>query len=305
MKDLLISHIDLDGISPNVLLTLTRRKFDYKNIEISDIDKTFDDLFKKDLSKYENIYICDLTLTKHAHELIQNSNLNNIKVFDHHASHLYAKDYDYTDIRVEINGIKTCGTELFYLYLKNKYKELNKPNIKDYVEVVRQLDTYDFTDELRAQNLSSLHDILGHTEFTKTIVKRLKKDKKEFEYTTFENRLFKLERNRINRYMQNKDLEMKRYTIHGKKCGVVFAETNKSELGNYLSAKYPELDLIIIFNTCKSVSYRTKRDDVDLNDFAAIYGGGGHVKASGSKISDEDRKHIIEYYFKEVKEDTK
>ena len=304
MKDLLISHVDLDGISPNILLSLTNRKFDYKNIEITDVDKTFDDLFKKDLSKYENIYICDLTLTEHAHELIQNSNLNNIKVFDHHASHEYATTYDYTDIRVTINGKKTCGTELFYLYLKKKYKELNKDNIKDYVEVVRQLDTYDFTDELRAQNLSSLHDLLGHSEFVKTIVKRLKKDKKEFEFTVFEKRLFKIERNRINRYMQNKDLEMKRYIIEGKKCGVVFAESNKSELGNYLSKMHPDLDLIILFNAAKSVSYRTKKDDVDLNKFAAIYGGGGHVKASGSKITDEDRKKIIELYFKKVKEDT-
>ena len=32
MKDLLISHVDLDGISPNILMSLTGRKFEYKNI---------------------------------------------------------------------------------------------------------------------------------------------------------------------------------------------------------------------------------------------------------------------------------
>ena len=57
MKDLLISHVDLDGVSPNVLMNLTGRKFDYKNIEIMDVDKTLDELYKNNLYKYENNYI--------------------------------------------------------------------------------------------------------------------------------------------------------------------------------------------------------------------------------------------------------
>ena len=305
MKDLLISHVDLDGISPNILLTLADRKFEYKNIEISEVDKTFDEYFKKDLKKYENIYIVDLTITEHAHDLIQKSNLKNIYVFDHHAAHEFAADYDYTDIRVEINGVKTCGTELFYLFLKKKYKELNKPNIADYVDVVTQLDTYTFKDEMKAQNLNTLHDLLGHQEFVKTIVRRLKKDKKTFEFTQFENKLFKIQRNKIDRYIQNKETEMKRYIIDGHKCGVVFAESNKSELGNYLSAKNPDLEFIIMCDASSRMSYRTKRDDVDLNAFASNYSGGGHKKASGSKFNDEDRFKVIKEYYKDVKEDTK
>lgn len=303
MKDLLISHVDLDGISPNVLLTLTGRKFDYKNIDIKDIDTTFDELFTKDIKKYENIYICDLTLTEHAYELINASGLTNIKVFDHHKSHLFANEYSYVTVKVDIDGIKTCGTELFYLYLKDIYKELNKNCIKEFVDLVRQLDTYCFKDEESAQNLSSLHDLLGHKEFVKTIVKRLKKDKEHFEFSSFEKRLFKIERNKINRYMNNKDSEMMRYTIDGKKCGVVFAESNKSETGNYLSNKYPELDLIVLLDASSRISYRTSRNDVDLNEFTSNYGGGGHAKAAGSKFDDEDRKKIIENYFKKVKID--
>ena len=304
MKDLLISHIDLDGVSPNVLLSLTNRKFEYKNIELSDVDKTFDEYFKKDLKKYENIYIVDLTLTEHAHELIQQSKLNNIHVFDHHASHEFAVNYDYTDIRVEINVKKTCGTELFYLYLKKKYKELNKPNIEDYVDLVTQLDTYTFKDETKAQNLNTLHDLLGHQEFIKTITRRLKKNNKTFEFTQFENKLFKIQRNKIDRYIQNKESEMKKFIIDGHKCGVVFAETNKSELGNYLSGKNPDLDLIVLCDASSRFSLRTKKDDVDLNVFASHYSGGGHKKAAGIMFSDEDRKKIIENFFKEVKEDT-
>ena len=94
---------------------------------------------------------------------------------------------------------------------------------------------------------------------------------------------------------------MKRYIIDGKKCGVVFAETNKSELGNYLSNKYTELDLIVLINAANSISYRTTKDDVDVSVFASNYQGGGHAKASGSGITDEQREQIIKLYFKEVK----
>ena len=157
---------------------------------------------------------------------------------------------------------------------------------------------------MKAQNLNTLHDLLGHQDFIKTIVRRLKKDKQTFEFTQFENKLFKIQRNKIDRYLQNKESEMKKYIIDGHKCGVVFAESNKSELGNYLSAKNPDLELIIMCDASSRMSYRTKRDDVDLNEFASHYSGGGHKKASGSKFNDEDRKKVIENYFKEVKEDT-
>ena len=237
------------------------------------------------------------------YELINNSGLKNIKVFDHHVSHYFAKDYEYTDIRCDIDGIKTCGTELFYLYLKKKYKELDKTNIKEYVDLVRQLDTYTFIDEESAQNLNNLHDLLGHKEFVSAMTKRLKKDKPHFEFTQFEKRFFKVERNKINRYMNSKDSEMKRYIIDGKKCGVVFAESNKSETGNYLSNKYPELDLIILLDASSRISYRTTKEDVDLNEFTSNYGGGGHKKAAGSKFDDKDRQKIIEGYFKKVKID--
>ena len=41
MKDLLITHTDLDGISPIILMNLTKRKFDFKSIEINEIESTF------------------------------------------------------------------------------------------------------------------------------------------------------------------------------------------------------------------------------------------------------------------------
>ena len=300
MKDLLISHTDLDGISPIILYSLTGNKFDYKNIEIADIMDTFKELFDTNIKEYRNIYITDLSLPEEAYEMIDQSGLKNVKVFDHHKSHLFANIHDYVDVVIDYDGVQTCATEIFYKFLASQYKELNKPIIKDYVRMVRELDTYNFTSDMPKQ-LDSLRDTYGKTEFMKTIIRRLKGKKDKVEFTTFEKRLVKIQSAEIQRYMLKKEKKMFRLEINKKKCGVVFAETNKSELGNYLSNKYPELDLIVLIDASSRISYRTSRDDVDVAEFAEIYGGGGHKRASGSILTEEDQLAIIDYYFKNVK----
>lgn len=299
--DLLITHTDLDGISPIILYNLTNEEFEYKSIEINEVDETFDELFNNDYQKYKNIYVTDLSLTEHVYEMIDKLNLNNILVFDHHASHLFANTHKYVNVVIDYDGIQTCGTEIFYKFLLNKYKELNKTNIKEYVDMVRELDTYHFTSEL-PREIDFIRSVLGRSEFIKSITKRLKKDKEHFELTAFEKRYVKLKHEEQKRYMNKREENMFRYLIDGYKCGIVFAESYKSDLGNYLSNNHPELDLIIIIDAGKSISYRTAKDDIPVNAFAEKYTGGGHQKASGSKFDNNDRINIINSYFDNPKE---
>lgn len=298
-KDLLITHTDLDGISPIILLNLTNRKFEYKNIEIHEVNDTFNELFASDLSIYENIYVTDLTLTEEVYKQIKEKELT-VKVFDHHETHLFAESYPNVTVKVNLNGRQTCGTELFFEYLKTLYPELNKPIVADYVEQVRQLDTFTFESDL-PRHIETIRETIGKLDFIKSFTKRLKKDKEHIELTAFEKRFVKLKAEELLRYMQKKENKMFRYNIDGKICGVVFSENNKSELGNYLSNKYPELDLIILIDASSRISYRTSRDDVAVNEFASTYGGGGHRKASGSSFDDEMRKKVIELYYNDAK----
>lgn len=300
MKDLLITHTDLDGISPIILMNLTEREFDFKSIEINDIETTFQELLTTDLSIYEHIYITDLTLPESVYEEIKS--MNNVLVFDHHETHLYATKYKFATIKVTEFGRPTCGTELFYNYLKDIYPKLDTPLIKEYVDLVRQIDTWDFTNLVFAKQVGALPIIYGKKEFVKSITKRLKKDKEHFELTTFEKRYLKIKKEEENNFIENKNKQMVKYLIEGRKCGVVFASNcNKSELGNVLSNNHPELDLIIIIDPTKAVSYRTSRDDVRVNDFATIFGGGGHQKAAGSSFTDEMRDNIVKNYYKNAK----
>lgn len=300
MKDLLITHTDLDGLSPIILMNLTERKFEFKSIEIGEISETFNELFKTKLTDYENIYITDLTVPEDIYETLKN--LNNVKVFDHHETHLYGTKYSFTTIKVNEFNRPTCGTELFYNYLKEKYPQLNTPLIKDYVDLVRQIDTWDFTNMTLAKQLGDLPIIYGKKEFIKLLTKRLKKNKNAFELTAFEKRYLKIKEIEETNFIEKKDKQLVKYLIEGKKCGVVFASNcNKSELGNVLSKNHPELDLIIIIDTTKAISYRTYKDDVRVNDFASLFGGGGHPKASGSSFDDDCRDNIVKNYYKNVK----
>lgn len=301
MKTLLITHVDLDGISPIILLNLTNIDFEYKTIEISDIEDTFNLLFENNLKEtYKNIYICDLTIPQEIYDKLDELEID-YHVFDHHASHLYALNNKNATIITNYDGVLTCGTEIFYKYLITQYKELDKPIIKEYVSLVRELDTFTFTSDA-GRDLDIIREAIGKLKFIQTMTRRLKSNKKEFTFTSFEKRFTRLKKEELQRFMEKKETKMLTYIIQDKKCGIVFSENNKSELGNYLSSKHPELDLIILIDASSRISYRTTHDDVSVNTFAQTYGGGGHPKASGSRFNDDDRKKIILDYFEDAKE---
>lgn len=300
MKTLLISHTDLDGISCNLLLDLAGIKYDYYNVEVSEVADTLNAIFNNKDTTYDQIYIADLTVSKSDYTRLQESGINYL-VFDHHRTHLYAKNFKNANIKVNEFGHLTCATELFYNYLKELYPNINTPLIASYVELVRQIDTYTMEND-DPRDLSTLLFIYGKTTFLKKMKTRLKKEKESFTFTTFEKKYLSIQNAEFDAYCLRKEKELLFYEIKGYICGVVFCEnTDKSELGHRLSKKHPELDLIILINPSRSISYRTERDDIDVSKFASYFGGGGHMKASGSDFINKNREDIIKSYYKDVK----
>lgn len=300
MKTLLISHTDLDGISCNLLLDIAGIKYDYYNVEVSEVTNTLNEILNNKDAKYEQIYIADLTVSESDYKRLQESG-SNYQVFDHHRTHLYAKNFKNASIKINAFGHLTCATELFYNHLKELYPSINTPLIASYVELVRQIDTYTMESE-EPRDLGTLLFIYGKTTFLKKMKTRLKKEKETFTFTSFEKRYLSIQNAEFNSYCLRKEKELLFYEIKGYKCGVVFYEnTDKSELGHRLSKKHPELDLIILINPSKSISYRTERDNIDVSKFASLFGGGGHMKASGSDFIKENREDIIKSYYKDVK----
>lgn len=306
MKTLLLTHkADPDGISPIIFLKMLGTNFDYILLNANDIiPKVQEIINNKSYLNYDEIIITDLTLDKSTCDLIMNTgNSQRFKLFDHHAFNLVANDYPFgTAISTNSEGINECATSLLYKYLANAYPTIfDKPSVREYTELVRLSDTWDWakTNNLQAKKLNDLHDILGRDNYIEYYSKFLKENN-EFFFTKEQEYLLEIEQGRIQRYLEETEKTMFHATIQGKKCGIVFAEQNRSLLGNYLASKYSYcIDFVVIINMQQGISFRCNKDEINVAEIASIYGGGGHVKASGAPMDNSLKKEVIKLILKD------
>ena len=293
MKDLIISHIkDIDGVSPLILLNVLGINYDYKLLDVYEVEAYLDELLKTDLSIYNNIYITDLTVPEASYKLINESNYKNkFKVFDHHKTHLYASNLDFVTI-----DINECGTTLFYNYLKTIGLKETK-TIKEYVSSVKNLDLWLFEqnkDEV-APKLGNLFDFYGVLRYITEFTKHLKEDKC-FKFNEFEEKILEILNDEEKRYIDKRELRMTVCKYGDYNVGIVFAEKYRSEIGNELLNRNKNLDFIVIINLNGGISLRSR--EVDVSVIASKFNGGGHKLAAGIGISDEIKKDIISLIFK-------
>ncbi len=293
MKDLIISHVaDIDGVSPVILMKLCKINFDFELKEIYEVDEFVCELIKEDLSMYKNIYITDLTILESTYQKINESIYKEkFKVFDHHKTHTYACKYNYVTI-----NINECATSIFYKYLKKKYKF--KKQVSEYVEHVKNLDLWLFEEknDTYAKKLGDLFSIYGKKRYIEEMYKKLKARKK-FKLSKFEEEILSLEQDRVDRHILNKEKELITIKYENYLGGLVFNSNYRSELGNTLSKRHPELDFIVMINMSGGMSFRTDKD-IDISVIAKKLNGGGHAKACGAPIKLEDKINLIKTLFK-------
>ncbi len=297
-KILLISHVaDEDGITPVILAKLVYKEVDTILINPGEVDENL----IPNLDKYNLIYITDLSITENLAEKIEEEYKNNIKLFDHHITALPLNKYSFAKVVSEKDGRKESGTTLFYEYLLSISDSaiLRKESTKGLVEQVRLVDTYDFKteEEKEALNLDYLFAILGRENYITYFTDYIKNND-EFSYTEKEMFLIKLQKDKVDNYIAQKEKEVIFANVDNHKVAIVYAEENRSLLGNYLTEKY-DIDFAIIINVSKGISYRGK-GKVDLSVFASNYGGGGHKNASGSKIPTTLLEETTKKLFKKV-----
>lgn len=299
-KLLLITHIaDEDGITPVILSKLV-----YKNVNVILTNpQEVDTYVKENITKYDIIHITDLSITEnYAKEIEQNEKYKNkIKIFDHHETALNLNRYSFAEVIVEENGKKECGASLYYKYLLkiSKSKILRKNSTKGLIEQVRLVDTYDFKNEKEktALNLDYLFSILGRENYIDYFTKYIKENE-NFTYTEKEKYLIKLQKDKVDNYIKQKEKEIIFANVDNHKVAIVYAESNRSLLGSKIVEKY-DVDFAIIINISRSISYRGK-GKVDLSKFAQIYSGGGHKDASGSPLPKDILEEITKKLFKKV-----
>lgn len=304
---LLLSHIaDLDGITPIILLNLINEEFDYELFEVNEVSNFIIDNLNSDyFDKYDNVFITDLGITKECAEKIINSKYKEkFKVFDHHETNNYLNEYDFAKVIEEVNGFKECGTTIFFNYLVNTNKSiLTKPSILNFVELVRENDTWQFT-ELKedAMNLNALFSFYGKETFIEIYTEFLKNND-NFYFNKIELTILKSLNREKEEYLEKMKESIIFRTIDGYNVGIVFAEKYASSLGNYLATIYHErIDFVCIINLNRHISLRGIKEDKPVNKFATIYGGGGHPLASGMPYPSDLKDKIIDYIFGEKNE---
>lgn len=306
--NLLLTHTDPDGVTPIILLNLIGEEFEYIKLEPTTISNFVSEKLDTDyFNKYKNIFIVDLGVNKECAEKINNSKYSDIfKIIDHHESNKFLNEYKFASVVDEVNGFKECGTSLFYNYLIDNYKNpiLSKRSVITFVELVREKDTWQFTElEEDAHNLSSLFSFYGPDEYVNIYTKFLN-DNDEFYFNEYELITLKSLNREKDEYLEAQKDKVIFKKINDYKVGIVFAERHRSSLGNYLARLYKEeADIICIINLNEHISIRGIKESKPTNKFAEIYGGGGHILSSGMPYPSDLKNKIIEYIFGENNED--
>ena len=304
---LLLSHIaDLDGVTPVILLNLLEEQFEYELFEVNELSNFIEERIDEDyFDKYETIYITDLGITKECADIIVNSKYKDkFKLFDHHESHYYLNDYDFAKVMEQDKDYKVCGTSLFYDYLlkNNKSELLKKNSVVMFVELVRENDTWQFTDlKNESFDLNNLFAFYGKDKFIE-IYSEFLKSNNEFYFTKTELIILESLNRQKHEYIESFKDRVIIKEIKGYKIGFVFAENYRSELGNYLAEiYYDQVDFIGIINMNRHISFRGKKENIPTNTFANIYGGGGHPLASAMPIKEDLKEKVLKMIYDENK----
>ncbi len=301
MKILLISHIaDVDGVMPVILTDLVCHDYDYQLLDTSEINPYMKDLIEsKHFLNYDQVIITDLSFNKEIADMVNNSKLKDqLILIDHHASALYLNDYSFANIIVKKDGINQSATSLYYEYLLKNYGDpiLLKDSVKRMVELARLGDTWDWVKDnvLDARLLGTLLVNYGVEKFIEHY-KQFLREHDTFSFNEVEKSLFEIDLKKKNDYIDFlKDKVIFRNIAH-KKVGIVFAEQYRSEVGHALANYYRDkVDLILIINFNHGLSFRSTDDGADVNEFAKLFDGGGHVHASGALLPNDFLNQVID-----------
>ncbi|XQY93901.1 DHH family phosphoesterase [Metabacillus sp. HB246100] len=303
---MLLTHNDLDGISCGILAKIAFKEdveVQYHSVNSLDyaVEKFLQIHSEGNLDRTK-LYITDLSVhqenAKRLNEYVKKG--GQVILIDHHKSALHLNNYSWASVSVEEpNGGLASATSLFYEYLiKSKALESSKI-LDEYVELVRQYDTWEWdkNNNTQAKQLNDLLFLQSIEDFEESISNRIH-DQERFTFSDFEVKLLEMEENKRDRYIRKKKRETLQVNITDACVGVVYAEAYHSELGNELGKEYSHLDAIVILNMGnRKVSFRTIHEDIDVSEIAATFGGGGHAKAAGCSLTKEAYKQFVEKTF--------
>jgi oligoribonuclease NrnB/cAMP/cGMP phosphodiesterase (DHH superfamily) len=288
----LFTHNDLDGVGCGILAKCAfGDEADVRYHSVSSLNPAIESfLEKRHDTKY--VFITDLAVDEENERTLQAwfQEGGKVQLIDHHKSALHLDQQKWAQVTVSYeDGRLTSATSLFYDHLIKKNLLIENEALKEFVELVRQYDTWEWekNENDKAKQLNDLLYLTSIEDFTDSMIHRLQTEP-GFAFTTFEEKLLALEDEKIQRYLRKKKRELAQIHVQEHCVGVVHAESYHSELGNILGKEHPHMDYIAILNMGgKRVGFRTIHDHVDVSQVAHTFGGGGHAKAAGCSLTEE------------------
>ena len=287
-KYLVISHEDdIDGMGGLILGYLAFKNIDYMFIHIPEQKEMLEFI---ENSNYENIYITDIGLEDYVADRLNALN-KNILHFDHHETNMYANKYSFSTVKIDIDGKKTCGTELFYNYLVDNNLLVSNDLIKRFVEDTRAYDTWDWCDKNEeANDLNKLFSIIGIESYVDKYSKLFNRDDL---FDSNDKYLIELRTKEERDLIELSDKSIIIREKDGYKFGIVFGNKFFSIIGNTLCRRHLDIDYMMLIDVLnQSVSLRSIK--VDVSKIAKSYGGGGHEFAAGFSLTEDIFKKLLE-----------
>lgn len=310
---LIFHHSDLDGIGVKIVgITIAKRlgytdvetyKCDYHNV--NDIVVT---RLHQDLTDVGLILIGDISVNEDVAKFIDNEICGNCKIDvvlrDHHATAKYLNKYDWAEVHEEDKfGVKRCGT----WQLAASFPDLIT-DMDTFLTVVDDWDTWKWpvNGDDWAKALNALLQVIGEDKFTQYMMKgtppKCCQTKPQYLFDNWASAMVEAHTLMTQKTARNCENSMwVTSLIQGKKkykTGIVFCNNAISDIADYILSNHPELDILMLVNFPRAISFRTQKDNIDVGALAKkITGsGGGHPQSAGCVISKEQFSAAFTYF---------
>ena len=309
MKRLLFTHgADIDGMGSAVLSKLAFEDIDIIYARnVSDLDTKFKEEYESGrLFNYDVIYITDLSLKMDIANIVFNDERISSKlfIFDHHETALASglNDFANCSVIVEKDGIKSCGTEIFYWYLLDNGYISKTVALDEFVEKVRREDNWEWEkyNDPSAHDLAILFNAIGINRFVEAISDLLKIEKDSFILSDVLVSEISNKKEKIRLAVESSKRFVRKEIIDGIKTLIVFINYEyRNDVGDYFKKNneddFDVVAMIALDND--QISIRSLKPNNYARILAEKYDGGGHDTAAAIPLDYNNKSKIVDTLF--------
>lgn len=329
LKKVLFTDSDMDGCGCKIVFELAHRHlkegvdFTVVNLQHGAIDnEVMEYIHNGYMTNTINgdTLICFSDLCASKETLIEIQKTNRIRIWDHHASALYALDIvpdAIIQIENEFHQLQS-GTSIIYKYFCNVgfscttdtgrfFTQMTNDQsnlVGQLIDAIRAYDTFEFkqTGDIHPKELNTLFYMLGFDNFYDRYMDRILNctstsliDSIDMKFV---NARLSNEASIIDKFLQDtlEDPEgsglIVPININGLKVAFTYGAKGASisELGYQWLSMHPEFDAMASISLGEKISFtfRSVKNDVNVGQNIAVpLGGGGHPKAAGTVANEE------------------